>query len=114
MFNGRTTEERVDYYMTLPADSLAGRHAARLPTALREPLFLQDELERERQVVIGEYDRNESNPFFQLQTEMEQAALPRAVEPQERHRRSRRDLHGDAGQDARDPAQATTCLTTRR
>jgi zinc protease len=34
--------------------------------AIRYPLFLQDELVRERPVVIGEYDRAESNPFFHL------------------------------------------------
>jgi zinc protease len=34
--------------------------------AIRYPLFLQDELVRERPVVIGEFDRNESSPFFHL------------------------------------------------
>jgi zinc protease len=63
VFNGRT------YYMTLPADSLAGGMEA-IAHALRGPLFLKEEIERERQVVIGEYDRNESNPFFQLQGEI--------------------------------------------
>ena len=66
VFNGTTQEERVNYYMTLPADSLAG--GLRLMTAaLREPRFLREELERERQVVLGEYDRHESSPFFELQ-----------------------------------------------
>ena len=41
---------------------------ALLASALRTPLFLADELEREREVVIGEYDRNESDPFFALTT----------------------------------------------
>ena len=69
VFNGRTDEERVAYYMTLPADSLAGGIQA-LADALRGPLFLKEEIDRERQVVIGEYDRNESNPFFRLQEAM--------------------------------------------
>lgn len=75
VFNGTTQEERVNYYMTLPADSLAG--GLRLMTAaLREPRFLREELERERQVVLGEYDRNESSPFFELQQEMGQRLYP--------------------------------------
>lgn len=75
VFNGRTDEERVAYYMTLPADSVAGGMQA-IADALRTPLFLQDELERERQVVIGEYDRNESNPFFKLQAEIGKRLYP--------------------------------------
>jgi zinc protease len=65
-WNGTTSEERVNYYVTVGTDSV-------LPTmqfledAIRYPLFLQDELVRERPVVIGEFDRNEANPFFHLQ-----------------------------------------------
>jgi zinc protease len=67
VFNGTTTEERVNYYITLPSDStLPG--LAFLASALRTPLFRADELERERAVVIGEYDRAESNPFYALTT----------------------------------------------
>ena len=62
-FNGTTSEERVNYYLTLPADSVeAGMRF--LHAALVTPLFREDELKRERQVVIGEYDRNESSPLF--------------------------------------------------
>ena len=75
VFNGRTDEERVAYYMTLPADSLAGGMQA-MAQALRGPLFLKEEIERERQVVIGEYDRNESNPFFKLQGEITKRLYP--------------------------------------
>ena len=75
VFNGRTDEERVAYYMTLSADSLAGGMQA-IADALRTPLFLKEELERERQVVIGEYDRNESNPFFRLQSEVSKLLYP--------------------------------------
>jgi len=64
-WNGTTSEERVNYYFTLPVDSVeAGMEF--MKNAIRFPLFLQDELERERPVVIGEYDRNESNPYFFL------------------------------------------------
>lgn len=71
VFNGTTQEERVNYFLTLPADSVAGGIAF-LAAALRAPLFRPDELEREKRVVIGEYDRNESNPFFRLTTAVDQ------------------------------------------
>ena len=67
VFNGTTTEERVNYYVTLPSDSTIPGLAF-LASALRTPLFRADELERERAVVIGEYDRAESNPFYALTT----------------------------------------------
>ncbi|MEJ7810775.1 MAG: pitrilysin family protein [Gemmatimonadaceae bacterium] len=69
-FNASTQEERVNYYLTIPADSLEGGMRF-LAAALRGPLFREDELVRERAVVIGEYDRNESSPFFRLTQEMD-------------------------------------------
>jgi zinc protease len=75
VFNGTTQEERVNYYMTLPADSLEGGLEL-MVAALRQPLFLRTELERERQVVLGEYDRNESSPFFELEKAMDQLLYP--------------------------------------
>ena len=75
VFNGTTQEERVNYYLTVPADKTADAIAL-LAVALREPLFRQDELERERQVVIGEYDRNESSPFFALTQQMDARLYP--------------------------------------
>jgi len=86
VFNGTTQEERVNYYMTVPADKL-GDAMQLLATALRGPLFRQDELERERQVVIGEYDRNESSPFFQLTRQMDAKLYPDNF--------SRKDVIGD-------------------
>jgi zinc protease len=74
-FNGTTREEVVNYYMTLPADSLAGGIEL-MAAALREPKFLRQELERERQVVLGEYDRNESNPFFEFQQQTGKTLYP--------------------------------------
>ena len=74
-FNGTTQEERVNYYMTLPTDSIAGGIKL-MAAALRGPKFLSEELERERQVVLGEYDRNESNPFFELQQTMGKSLYP--------------------------------------
>jgi len=64
VFNGSTDAEVVNYYIQLAA------------SAIRTPLFRRDELERERQVVIGEYDRNESSPFFGLDREMKKKLFP--------------------------------------
>jgi zinc protease len=75
VFNGTTQEETVSYYLTVPADSVEGAIEWLAP-ALRAPLFLEQELAVERQVVLGEYDRNESSPFFQLQREMEKKLYP--------------------------------------
>src|SRR5207253_4246928 len=86
VFNGTTQEERVNYYMTVPAEKLGdGLHL--LATALRGPLFRRDELDRERQVVIGEYDRNESSPFFALTRQMDAKLYPGNF--------SRKDVIGD-------------------
>jgi zinc protease len=65
VLNGTTSEERVNYYFTLSVDSLRAGLAF-MEDAIRYPLFLQEELERERPVVLGEFDRNEANPFFHL------------------------------------------------
>lgn len=75
VFNGTTQEETVSYYLTVPADSVRGAIQWLTP-ALRSPLFLESELTVERQVVIGEYDRNESSPFFQLQRQMDMKLYP--------------------------------------
>ena len=75
VFNAQTQEERVNYYITLPKDSLSGGLRL-MAAALREPKFLREELERERQVVLGEYDRNESNPFFMLTREITKRVYP--------------------------------------
>ncbi|QQS32020.1 MAG: insulinase family protein [Acidobacteriota bacterium] len=68
-YNGATREEVVYYYF-----STSSKH---LETALRFmrdsarfPVFDEEELAREKEVVIGEIDRNESNPFFYLNREL--------------------------------------------
>lgn len=68
-FNGSTQEERVNYYLTLPSDSVnAGLQL--LASAVMKPLFRVDELDRERAVVIGEYDRDASQPGFRFEQAM--------------------------------------------
>ena len=64
-WNGTTSEERVNYYITVGVDSLVPSMQF-MEDAIRYPLFNQDELMRERPVVLGEFDRNEANPFFHL------------------------------------------------
>lgn len=68
-YNGTTREEVVDYYFTTTSPNI--RTAMQfMKDASRYPLFDEREFAREQQVVIGEIDRNESNPFFPLQQEM--------------------------------------------
>lgn len=73
--NGTTREEVVNYYMTVPADSLAPAIAL-MSTATLTPLFLEEEMRVERQVVLGEYDRAESSPFFDFENAMTRALYP--------------------------------------
>jgi zinc protease len=75
IYNGTTQEERVNYYLTLPADSLEGGLRF-LAASLREPLFNEDDLAREKEVVLGEYDRAESSPFFALDQRMTALLYP--------------------------------------
>lgn len=65
LFNATTREELVNYYVTVVSDSAAGAMEF-LNAALRGAQFRADELAREKQVVLGEYDRAESSPFFRL------------------------------------------------
>ena len=74
-FNGTTQEERVNYYLTLPADSVEGGLRF-LASALRNPSFREDELAREKEVVLGEYDRNEAEPGFVFQQKATELLYP--------------------------------------
>src|SRR5205814_5364245 len=68
-YNGETREEVVEYYFTTTSPNLrAAMNFMR--DAVRYPLFDEKEFERERQVVIGEIDRNESEPSYYLNKEM--------------------------------------------
>jgi len=68
-YNGSTREEVVNYYFSTTSPNL--RTAMQfMKDAARYPLFDDKEFEREREVVIGEIDRNESNPFYYLNKEM--------------------------------------------
>jgi zinc protease len=68
-YNGETREEVVEYYFTTTSPNIrAAMNFMR--DAARYPLFNENEFERERQVVIGEIDRNESEPGYYLNKEM--------------------------------------------
>lgn len=65
IWNGTTSDERVNYFFTLPADSLR-QGMVFMKNAIRYPLFLEEEMAKENHVVDGEFDRNEASPFFQV------------------------------------------------
>jgi zinc protease len=64
-FNGDTSPEMVRYYFTLPSKNLSAGLQF-MADAIGTPLLEPAELERERKVVLDEYDRNASQPFFEL------------------------------------------------
>lgn len=65
VFNGDTSSEIVRYYFTLPSANLE-QGLQFMADAISTPLLDQKELERERKVVLDEYDRNASQPGFDL------------------------------------------------
>ncbi len=69
VFNGTTSDERVNYYITLNKSKLT-EGLEFMNSAARYPLFLKEEMERENVVVAGEFQRNESNPVFFLLRDM--------------------------------------------
>ncbi|QES87254.1 M16 family metallopeptidase [Rhizosphaericola mali] len=65
IWNGTTGEERVNYFFTIPKDSLdAGLHF--MNSAIRFPIYRPEDMAKERPVVDGEFQRAESSPDFQL------------------------------------------------
>ena len=68
MFNGTTGDERVNYFFTFDRDSLeAGLNF--MNAAIRFPIYRTEDMQKERPVVDGEFQRAESDPGFQLQYE---------------------------------------------
>lgn len=65
VWNGTTGAERVNYFFTLHREDLEGGLQF-MSDAIRTPLFREDELVREREVVLGEFDRNEASPGYHL------------------------------------------------
>jgi zinc protease len=71
-YNGTTREEVVEYYFTTitPNFPVAMRY---MRDAVRYPVFDEREFAQEREVVVGELERHESNPFGDLNEAMNNA-----------------------------------------
>jgi zinc protease len=65
VFNGTTSDERVNYFFTLSNRNLEPGLQF-MNSAIRYPLFLEQEMKNENPVVDGEFQRAESNPYFEL------------------------------------------------
>lgn len=67
--NGQTQEELVNYYVTTTSEHLnIALHYMR--DSIRYPMFDEQEFAREKEVVIGELDRHQSNPGYYLNEAM--------------------------------------------
>ena len=64
-FNGTTSNERVNYFLTL-SNTKVNEGLGFMNSAIRYPMFLQEEMKKENPVVDGEFQRAESNPVFWL------------------------------------------------
>ena len=65
IWNGTTDVERVNYFFTFDKDSLdAGLRF--MNAAIRFPIYRVEDMQKERPVVDGEFQRGESDPGFQL------------------------------------------------
>jgi zinc protease len=64
-FDGATSDERVSYFFTTTSDHLSDQMTF-MRDAIVTPRFDARELERERVVVTGEIDRDESEPPYHL------------------------------------------------
>ena len=62
-YNGDTSAEKVRYFITLPSVFLE-EGLQFMADAIATPLLEQSEMERERRVVLNEYERNAAQPAF--------------------------------------------------
>lgn len=70
VWNGTTDVERVNYFFTFDKDSLvAGLQF--MNAAIRFPIYRAEDMQKERPVVDGEFQRGESDPGFQLWIEVQ-------------------------------------------
>ena len=70
VYNGETHEEQVEYFFTLPKENLEPGLEF-MATAITSPLFKEDELRKQKAVVLGEFDRNEALPLFKFGRKIE-------------------------------------------
>lgn len=71
VWNGTTSVNRVNYFFTLPARNMEDGLKF-MNSAIRYPLFLEQEMTNEHPVVNGEFQRGESNPEFNLYYEFQE------------------------------------------
>lgn len=71
-WNATTREEVVYYYFTLPVANLE-RGMEEMANTVQTPLFDPLALEKEREVVLGELTRFESDPFYEFNRAMDKA-----------------------------------------
>ncbi len=65
IWNGTTDVERVNYFFTFDKDSL-NQGLKFLNAAIRFPIYRPEDMQKERPVVDGEFQRAESDPGFQI------------------------------------------------
>jgi zinc protease len=65
IWNGTTGEERVYYFFTFDKDSLSAGLKF-MNAAIRFPIYRVEDMQKERPVVDGEFQRAESDPGFQI------------------------------------------------
>ena len=71
-YNGYTSDEVVNYFFTLPSKNVK-EGMEFMAAAIMTPKFDAEELVKERQVVLGEFDRNEAQPQFVLRYALDSA-----------------------------------------
>jgi len=69
-YNGMTSTESVRYFITLQKDKLE-EGIKFMNDAIRFPLFHREELDKERNVILNEYARDESQPEFHFRRNMD-------------------------------------------
>jgi zinc protease len=70
-WNGTTNTERVNYFFTTTSDHTEGAMVF-MRDAIVHPLFDEKELAREREVVVGEIERNLSSPGYHFWHDVQQ------------------------------------------
>jgi len=70
VFNGTTSTERVNYFYTLPRENLE-KGLVFMENAIRSPKFDREEFEKEKEIVLSEYDRRDSHPTYSFTRAMD-------------------------------------------
>ncbi len=76
--NATTNQEHVNYFIVIPSRNMAGGMDF-MSNAIRTPLFDSLELKKEKQVILGEFDRNQAEPDFPLRYAMDSAVWSPAL-----------------------------------